>query len=106
MTTRPHAAGLSKRHVRAGHVLQFNGGMLPDMRHPGAFVFAQAAHKAPRLVVGTAVLCQARQGIQQAVCESGAQLDRGPVFQDTDIDLVADDRKVGVETGAHIYIGG
>ena len=49
---------------------------------------------------------KAGQRLHQAIDEPIAQSDGWPVFQHADVDLVADDGKMSVEAGPHVYVGG
>ena len=103
---RPHAAGFTEGNIRPCHVLQFDCGVFPDMRHPGALILTQAAQKSPGLAVRALMSRKAGQRMHQGIDEPLAQGDRWPVFQHTDIDLVADDGKMSVEAGPYVNIGG
>ena len=102
---RSGAAGLAERDVGAGHVLEFDRRVLPDVRHPGALVLAQAAQEAARLAIGTTMPGEARQRLGQARDELLTEFDRGPVLQRADIDLMPNDAKVSVETGPYVDVG-
>jgi hypothetical protein len=99
------ASGLAEAHLGPGDVLKLDRGVLPDVAHPGPLVLAQPAHEAARLAVGTTVLVQARQGLQEAADESLAQAAGRPFLEHADIDPVPDHRKEGIDIGASIDRG-
>jgi hypothetical protein len=59
-------------------------------------VLPQAPQESAGFAVGAAVVGQAGQGLDEAVDEFRAKAHRRPLLQNADIDLVADDSKVGV----------
>jgi hypothetical protein len=77
----PSAARAPKADIGARDVLNLDRAMLKDMAHPGAFILAQAAQKAARFAVGTAMAGQPRQGLGETLDEIGADFHRGPIFQ-------------------------
>ena len=91
------APGLTEGDLRAGHVLQFERHMLPDMAHPRALVFLEASDETTGYAIRAAVIVQAWQGFQQGVDKGRTQSPRGPVLQDTEVDLMANDRKERVD---------
>ena len=92
--------------MRARFVLQLDGYVFEHMAQPGAFIFPHAPDESAGLAVRTAVCLQAGQRFDQPVNEPFAELAGRPVLQDTQIQDVPDDRKVGPQVGTDEHIGG
>ena len=92
-------------HLDARHALQLERHVLHDVPHPGAVILTQATQEAARLAVAAAVLGKARQCLQQRPDEGLAELYRRPVLELAQVEHVANDGEVGVDTRSHVNVG-
>ena len=76
--------------------------MLGDMGDPCAFVFPQSPNETAGLAIGTAMLLQTGQGLDQAINKLRAELCGRPVLQNADIQHMADDSELRILVGADI----
>ena len=90
--------------METGDGLQFQDHVFQHVSQPGALVLAHAAQKTARGVVGTSVLGEAGQGLDQPVDKFIAKTACGPFFEWSEIDYMADDRKSGVYVRAAVDI--
>ncbi len=90
---------------RAGDVLQLDRHVFHDVPQPGALVLAQAPHEAAGLLVGAAVLVQARQCLEQRLDEGIAEAAGRPRLEFAEIDDVPDDPEVGPDIRTNVDVG-
>src|SRR5690606_3903213 len=98
------AAGATEGHVLAGDVLQFDGHVFEHMAQPGALALAHPADEAARGLVGTAMLGQPRQRLDQAVDEFAPQAPGRPCLEGLQVEQQADDRKMRVLRRADVDV--
>jgi hypothetical protein len=98
---RPRTA---ERDVRTGNILQFDRDVLHDMPEPGALVLVQTAHEATGFAIGTAMLMQPRQGIEQGIDKRLPQFAGGPVFELLEIEHMPDHREVRINIRTNVNV--
>ena len=74
------------------------------MPEPGSLVFAQSAHEATGLPIGTAVLMQPRQTLEQRIDKCFPQPPGRPVFQRLEIEYMPDNREMGVNIRTNVNV--
>ena len=89
-------SGLAEGDRLAGDILQLDRHVLEYVAQPGSFVLAHAPEEAARLPIRAAVLGETGQGLGKRVDKCSAEPARGPRLQCSEVQLEADDRKVGV----------
>src|SRR5216684_5371750 len=96
MSARPGGARLAIAHIRTCDLLQFDSYVLHHMTQPGSLAFAHAPDEPTGGVVRTAMLLKASQIAKQTTDEVLAEAHGWPFFQDTQVDGVPNDRKMGM----------